>query len=507
MSKVYLLLRNNKQSGPHSLEELLTLDLKPLDLIWIEGKSFGWSYPAEISLLKPYVEEAQQSPDQVPTEKKSVDHALITNRDAAYMPAATKAPVVNEPAPSPRKVHVSLPANMSKPVGKKKVIAATVPEPTDKIEQKAEELRKKIQTFVPEKKTTSPTKEEPLVTKYSSSLPEREEEYTSWIYNKKVGKTTNISEDQKKWAAIAMAAVLILAIGFGISHFKSDPEKEVAAVAVQTPVNEVMSEPLITEVETPADQIQPANNDNTPKNESVESSNAVDIIIANSVPAKAAATFTKIALPASKSTGKIQKPVSPTADVQKKSIVSKAPAKDITVKAETPKLPEVKTDKNKANEIAAEPKKKKSLNEKVDAFFNKFSKKLDDKPVKETSTSTPNSLPGQGERKAVHRDDQTAPPVVQKADITLADFVEITSTKPSENWMLGVRGMKVSVRNTSSELVKTAEVELRYYTEQNEVLEKKIVNFSNIPPGKTVTLPAPDHRLADHADFRLVNAR
>lgn len=507
MSKVYLLLRNNKQSGPHSMEELLKLDLKPLDLIWIEGKSFGWSYPAEISLLKPYVKEAHQSPDEKSPEQKSVQHAIIANRDAAYMPPASKAPLDAEPGVPSRKVYVSLPANMSKPVEKKRVMAETVPDPANRIEQKAEELRKKMQAFVPENKTTVPTKEEPLITKFSSTLPEREEEYTSWIYNKKVGKSTNISEDQKKWAAIATAAVLILAVGFGISHFKSEPEKEVVTMAVQTPVNEVMSEPLINEVETPADQTQAANNDNMLKNETLESNDPVAKKIGNNVPPKSASTITKKESPESKPGGKTQKMVGLPADVQKKKILNKAPAKDIIVKAETPILPESKTEKNKANEIAAEPKKKKSFNEKVDAFFSKFSKKLDDKPVKEASTNTPNNVPATGERKAARRDDQEATPVVQKAEINLADYVEITSTKPSENWMLGVRGMKLSVHNSSSELVKTAEVELRYYTEQNEVLEKKIVNFSNIPPGKTVTLPAPDHRLADHADFHLVNAR
>jgi hypothetical protein len=62
MEKVYLLLRNNQQTGPHSLEELLHLELKPKDLVWVEGKSYGWSYPTEIDTLKPYVKGAVASP-------------------------------------------------------------------------------------------------------------------------------------------------------------------------------------------------------------------------------------------------------------------------------------------------------------------------------------------------------------------------------------------------------------------------------------------------------------
>src|SRR5437763_6907913 len=57
MNKAYLLLRNNKPSGPYSFEELVQTRLKPFELIWIEGKSAGWRYPSEIEVLKPYVSE------------------------------------------------------------------------------------------------------------------------------------------------------------------------------------------------------------------------------------------------------------------------------------------------------------------------------------------------------------------------------------------------------------------------------------------------------------------
>ena len=39
MHKVYLLLRNNRQTGPYSLDELLKLNLKPFDLVWVDGRS------------------------------------------------------------------------------------------------------------------------------------------------------------------------------------------------------------------------------------------------------------------------------------------------------------------------------------------------------------------------------------------------------------------------------------------------------------------------------------
>jgi hypothetical protein len=50
--KKYLLLRDNRQSGPHSIEQLSSMELQTLDLIWIEDESTGWKYPDEIGELK-----------------------------------------------------------------------------------------------------------------------------------------------------------------------------------------------------------------------------------------------------------------------------------------------------------------------------------------------------------------------------------------------------------------------------------------------------------------------
>src|SRR5690349_21973507 len=58
----YLLLRDNKQSGPHTFEELTAKGLKAYDLIWIEGKSAAWRYPSEIQELKPFAPVVEEQP-------------------------------------------------------------------------------------------------------------------------------------------------------------------------------------------------------------------------------------------------------------------------------------------------------------------------------------------------------------------------------------------------------------------------------------------------------------
>ena len=52
MQQHYLLLRNNTQLGPFTIEELLNQELLPTDLVWINGQSTAWTYAFELNLLK-----------------------------------------------------------------------------------------------------------------------------------------------------------------------------------------------------------------------------------------------------------------------------------------------------------------------------------------------------------------------------------------------------------------------------------------------------------------------
>jgi len=58
----YLLLRDNKQSGPYTADELATKGLKAYDLIWQEGKSAAWRYPSEINELKSFAPVVEEQP-------------------------------------------------------------------------------------------------------------------------------------------------------------------------------------------------------------------------------------------------------------------------------------------------------------------------------------------------------------------------------------------------------------------------------------------------------------
>ena len=58
----YRLLRSNKETGPYSLNDLVTMGLKPYDLIWVDGRSAAWRYPSEVAELKEFAPAIEEQP-------------------------------------------------------------------------------------------------------------------------------------------------------------------------------------------------------------------------------------------------------------------------------------------------------------------------------------------------------------------------------------------------------------------------------------------------------------
>jgi hypothetical protein len=64
--KKYILLRNNLQSGPFSLEDLRAFKLASKDLVWVEGESHCWLYPSEMEALKDSISSDNTSEKKLP---------------------------------------------------------------------------------------------------------------------------------------------------------------------------------------------------------------------------------------------------------------------------------------------------------------------------------------------------------------------------------------------------------------------------------------------------------
>lgn len=131
MQKIYLLLRNNNQLGPFTIEELLDQELLPSDLVWIEGKSLAWSYASELNLLR----LARSSGEGVHRPPQGPSHSSVHSAPHGRRKhhRFKKSDIVPPPSPEqrPRPAAPLTPAPMSSAFS------------AGDVERKAEELRQR----------------------------------------------------------------------------------------------------------------------------------------------------------------------------------------------------------------------------------------------------------------------------------------------------------------------------------------------------------------------------
>jgi len=108
---MYLLLRNNKQSGPYSLEELKSMGLKAYDLVWLEGKSAAWRYPCEIEELKSFAPAVDEQPFDRFFRRPAPDTtATTTASSASPIPVTIQPSESFKPSSGKRIIYVTMPA-------------------------------------------------------------------------------------------------------------------------------------------------------------------------------------------------------------------------------------------------------------------------------------------------------------------------------------------------------------------------------------------------------------
>ncbi|RYY00306.1 MAG: hypothetical protein EOO53_22260 [Gammaproteobacteria bacterium] len=132
------------------------------------------------------------------------------------------------------------------------------------------------------------------------------------------------------------------------------------------------------------------------------------------------------------------------------------------------------------------PKEKKKLRDKIADLFKKkpAEKKEEAKPVEEES----------GRREATHRESGSS----------LAQMVTVRFTIPNE-WMMGINGAKATLTNRGGEIITKAVIEVGYYNDDNEVLTRRTINFSNIKSKQSQTVSVPDHQTATRLEYNVIS--
>jgi len=448
MSKIYLLLRNNLQNGPLSIEELVAQELKPTDLIWVEGRSAGWSNPSEIESLKPFI--------------AATTHTSSSPTPYSFQPT-TEASKTEEPKPS-KKIFVSLPDSIR--LKQDTPASAT---PAD-LEKKAEALRKRAEAFAGQKLAS--LNEPSLQTNYSRTVDEVEEDFTGWFYQRSQQKK---KEAKKRKQILAGVVIALAAGGFLISQsFFPNKKDLVVANTVSNPTvpaqqNELtQTKPLPTEAEVITIDEKPG-------------TEATIQPLTKPKPEKKAVPSPSLSI--TESSGNEQATSNPDNE-NAKAVYTK---------------PEATQESNES--ASSTPEKKKGLKGLFDKLKNK---KKDEQPVEEETVAR-TTTNERGERVGQKRGNSGSGEAVTIPEISLSQ-IELKSTQKTAEWMMGIVNQKVKLTNKSSHTIETAIVEVIYYGEENNVIEKKKLSFSNISPKRSQTLPVPDHRMAMKADYKVVSA-
>jgi hypothetical protein len=435
MEKVYLLLRNNQQTGPHSLEELLQLQLKSKDLVWVEGKSYGWSYPTEIDTLQPYVKGATLSPKPEALANETTEPGRSTN------PAQ----------PANKKIYVSMPGG-SIPFQSQQVSQ-------DPIEQKAEELRKRIQSYSPQPERDK----EDIRTNYSRKLEDVEEDYTSWMFQKKRKKKVLAGI-----SPVALGTTLVIVLIGAWWLFKPAPARPEQPPVVST----------ATRMEQPKEETinQPVDNSSVTTVPGTQTAVNISPVTVNKPRAKKEQASVKLSTPLSHT------PVASPEQVNDKPL-----DQNTAVIVSAPEKPDVATTQQ-------QPKEKRTIRGLLNVLFKKNKKEQEADDARAANTTTDG-------RSASRRDEEQG-----TTSVDLSDQVQVRSNQSPADWMMGVQGLKLTLYNKSAAQLKNATVEVSYFSEQNDLLQKKTLSFSNIAPQKSQTVSAPDHRLADHVQYNVTSA-
>lgn len=481
MQKVYLLLRSNKQTGPYSLEELLQLNLKPFDLVWVDGRSAAWQYPFEIPALKPYVPETP--------------HADVPFQPIATSAMEEKNSQLNNPTPkteAAKRVFVSIPKSYTA-ANEQKNYANAHEAYIPPVEKSYSQIRKEAKPPTPSNTQVSssfqeqkPMEEEIVHTNLSRSLNDVEEDYTNWMYKQKTKKKSAVNPKD-----LVLAALILTVIGGGYYVMSKPsvtnsvlPSNKATIPNSAKPIETVATEPQ--QINTiVADQNESSsseqkiilNTNSVQPNHTNKNSKTKNPVIVSKAQANSSVPSSQNSMPVEKTTPNIQPPTD---------VASKEPGVTQQPKAQS-------------------PEKKKKIADVIKGIFSKKEKNAEETKNNPVVMDDPKPA---NNRQATRRDDNATEKNSASNEISnaaLMQQIDLSSNAP-DNWMMGVRNLKITLHNRSNVTIQTAAVTVNYYDENDKVLERKIVYFNNVAPKSKAIVAAPDQKWADHVDFQLTSA-
>ena len=514
----YKLLRSNRESGPYSLNDLVTLGLKPYDLIWVDGRSAAWRYPSEVTELKDFAPAVEEQPydrfykkssesekpeipiSQAPAKEIDVSTHVETPPQKYFVKEETiKQEAVQEVYVKPGQQ--SVPLKTEDPVKKtipeipdrsyqtyqpqpKKQVFVSMPETNGFTPKPDQYQHQQYQQYLPKAKPT-PEKLEPvekrqnpaeeksyspidiheseetkLETKYTQSLDDIKEMYINTLVQRKT--KNRRKEIFRKYVKPALVPLFLLlsgvAIGLVITN-KNGSSKALQSVSTVVPQQ---ATPQQKNEEEPTDDkiLQPDENQN--------------LVLGTEKKKNSITPRTEVLIQSHKQ--------NKTSFVIPKAIVPEKKQKDVFVADD---------------ESVTVPKK----NVEVDPSTGERKKVVrdnDEIDTRETTTRN-NSL----ERSAKKNNSERS--FIETDPKNLRDMVSVKSNSYLRGAFGGIRGLELTVYNNSGFLLDEVSVELQIMKPSEEPLRTDIITFRNISANGAVTVRVPDSQRGIRVDYRITN--
>ena len=500
----YLLLRNNKQQGPLSLQHLIQLGLKPYDLVWVDGKSAAWRYPSEIPELKPYTDvveeqpydrfykkpEAQPEPEPVIVEQRKPEPVIVEQRrqeavvkhmipekkssmpdivfpdenpgyadeirktananPSYHQTTFTEAPIQypkEEPMPELEKQHEKY--------YPKKTVYVTLPLPQTP-EQSYAPKQEPVFNF-----QSSPpipdTREEPLTlkTKYEQPLDELKEQYANKLLERKKQSFQKkfITESLKKAAVIIAIISVGVLIGFAIK-----PSKE-------------------------------GNNG----------------IADNPVPSTAAIGLPDANTNTEEQTQQQTQPVEPPDETPSEKITRKEPVYQQPEKSEpvTKSFEEPIVENKKAVMTKQQPvtqNQEPDFSEPAPSVDKNVSTGERTMKKRQGGSSNSSSDPTTTYEKTESRNNDEN----ESSQGNIGSYVNIKSNNYHVVALGGIRNLQLTVSNDSKYVLDNVSVRVEYLKANQDLFKSEVVHFKSVAPNGTLTIRMPDTNRGMKVEYKII---
>jgi hypothetical protein len=443
----YLLLRNNKESGPYSVDDLMELGLKPYDLVWIQGKSAAWRYPSEVDELKPIAPVVEEQPFD-----RFFKRAADTKKESF---TAVEEPPKQKEETLKQEIPVVQP-QYEKYIPKKSVFVAMPGQKSTVVQSVKREEPVSIPAPVQQTITIS---ENPAAAqiKYSQPLDEIKEMYVKTLQDRKqkiARKSIWLKRAKQTAALLSLVAVGVIA-GFVI---KSNNGKQ--AIAAQT-------------------------NNATQQQQQVTSAPVInvadDTILANHL----AASSNDIPL--------LQQPSEPSVNKiperkDKPIELKQSPDKPLTGNLKN-EIASTSSSENKiSNSVPAQPKPVD-----IDPATGERSRKV--RTANEENSNHSNTNSGTSEKKSFLPDN-----IVSRQVSVKSNAYKVVAFG-------GIRGLELTVTNDSKYVLDNVTVELQYIKPNELPLRTENIQFTSVGPNATSTIRVPDTNRGIKVTYRIVNIK